>query len=82
MRSGLWSLVPETFHSDGREGQSMKLQKFQWGGWTSGKIVDRSGERFVELLNDASGYILNRPIVRLNNIIDIKIRLIILIKTN
>ena len=24
MRSGLWSLVPETFHSDGREGQSMK----------------------------------------------------------
>jgi hypothetical protein len=57
--------MSETFHSDGREGQSMKLKKFQWGGWTSGKIVDRSGERFVELLNDATGYILNRPIDRI-----------------
>jgi hypothetical protein len=56
--------MPETFHSDGGEGQGMKLQKFQWGGWTSGKIVDRSGERFVELLNDATSYKIHASVDR------------------
>ena len=42
----------------------MKLQKFKWGGWTSGKIVDRAGERSVELLNDATGHKLHVSIDR------------------